>query len=101
MQVVAQSPFHEESADVILRSSNGVNFFAHKIILSLASPIFSDMFSIPQPSTGGQEATRPIVDVTEDDLVLDSLLRYIYPVYNPSFTDFNVLDGVLAVSSPH
>jgi len=36
-------------ADVILRASGGKEFHAHKLVLSLASPVFRDMFSVPQP----------------------------------------------------
>ena len=36
-------------ADCILRSSDGVDFHVVRFILRRASPVFKDMFSIPQP----------------------------------------------------
>ena len=46
----AQPPFDKLSADVILRSSDRVDFRVHRTILVEASPVFSDMFSLPQPT---------------------------------------------------
>ena len=40
----AASPFDKPSADVILRTSDFVDFYVHKVVLSLASAFFEDMF---------------------------------------------------------
>ncbi|KAH9018773.1 hypothetical protein EDB83DRAFT_2232001, partial [Lactarius deliciosus] len=37
-------------ADVIVRSSDHVDFCVHKAILATSSPVFNDMFSLAQPS---------------------------------------------------
>lgn len=37
---VASAPFNKPSADVILRTSDGVDFHVHKMLLSLASSFF-------------------------------------------------------------
>ena len=50
----AAFPFDEGDADATLRTSDNVEFGVHRVILSLASPIFKDMFSMPQPQTGGR-----------------------------------------------
>ena len=44
------SPFSFPAGDVFLRSADNVNFRVHTILLSLASPFFHDMFSLPQTS---------------------------------------------------
>ncbi|KAF9240599.1 hypothetical protein BU15DRAFT_73830 [Melanogaster broomeanus] len=50
-------PFDNIDADVILRSSDNVDFRVFKIILSLTSPVFKDMFTLPQPDN--QSPTSP------------------------------------------
>ncbi len=72
-------PFDDTDADIILRSSDRVDFMVYKVILSKASPVFKDMFSLPQPATETPQDSRPIVDLTENSKVLATLLSAIYP----------------------
>jgi len=67
------------TADIILRSGGPkvVEFRAHRVILSIASPVFETMFSLPQP---GAEKSLPVCDLSEDANTLEVLLRLIYPV---------------------
>ena len=67
------------TADIILRSSGPkiVEFRTHRAILSIASPIFEVMFSLPQP---GIEKSLPVCDLSEDAKTVEVLLRLIYPV---------------------
>ena len=52
---------NDPDADIVLRSSDGVQFRVRKSLLSDASPVFGDMFSIPQPnSTPDSDDTEPI-----------------------------------------
>ncbi|KAI0037504.1 hypothetical protein FA95DRAFT_1506898, partial [Auriscalpium vulgare] len=46
---VAAAPFDDPHTDIILQSSDGTLFHVHKVILSLASPVFSDMLRLAQP----------------------------------------------------
>ncbi|KAI0255772.1 hypothetical protein BJV78DRAFT_1107957, partial [Lactifluus subvellereus] len=78
------APFDDTRADVILRSSDGVNFRVFKIILSLASPIFADMFSIPQPPSNEFHTEPSVVVLSEDSKTLDFVLRHLYPVEHPT-----------------
>jgi hypothetical protein len=59
-------PFDDPRADVVLRSSDGVDLRMHKIDLCRASPVFETMFSLPQPAS-----TEP----AEDDAALESKKR--------------------------
>lgn len=68
-------------ADVILRASGGKELHAHKLVLSLASPVFRDMFSVPQPSIGSSRT--PMVDVDDLPEALRMFLQIIYPIPNP------------------
>ncbi|TFY52019.1 hypothetical protein EVJ58_g10249 [Rhodofomes roseus] len=82
----ASFPFNSPHADVILRSSDGMNFRVRKAILAEASPFFETMFSLPngaeQPAhTGGSDAQPglPVVPMSESSTVVDGLLRFCYP----------------------
>lgn len=80
---LAGAPFDDARADLILRSSDGVPFRVFKIILSLASPVFADMFSIPCPASQQSDDQIPVVDLSEDSKDLDVALRHLYPVRSP------------------
>ncbi|KAK0504381.1 hypothetical protein EDD18DRAFT_1133362 [Armillaria luteobubalina] len=76
---VASHPFddvHSAASDVILVSSDEIAFHAHKAILSLASPFFKDMFTLPQPMI---ITSKPIISMAEDSEMLDKILRFCYP----------------------
>ncbi|KAJ7159378.1 hypothetical protein C8R43DRAFT_353671 [Mycena crocata] len=73
-------PFDDPQADTILRSADGADFHVSRAILSLASPFFKDMFSIPQPV---DEADLPVIPVVETGDVLNSILRVWYPGATP------------------
>ena len=79
----APAPFDHAKADIILRSSDNVDFRVFKLFLSLASPFFETLFDIPQPAedVGDQEVKDglAVVCVTENSKTLDALLRFCYP----------------------
>ena len=79
----AAAPFDHAKADIILRSSDHIDFRVFKLFLSLASPFFETLFDIPQPAeeVGDQEVKDglAVVRVTENSKTLDALLRFCYP----------------------
>ncbi|KAH9832642.1 uncharacterized protein C8Q71DRAFT_861024 [Rhodofomes roseus] len=79
----APFPFNRATADLILRSSDRVDFRVRRGIPAEASNFFEDMFQLPQPAVGRSlEETRdalPIVDMEEDSSTLERLLRLCYP----------------------
>lgn len=85
--------FDVPDGDIILRALGppSHDFRVHKLVLSLASPVFKDMFSLPQPTWGGYSGTTPnpagaeIVEVTDPPYAMDFILRMIYPFTPPSF----------------
>lgn len=79
--------FDDPTADFILRSGlPATDFHVHRLILTLASPFFDQMLSLPQPSPG--EATKiPIVEVSEPPETLQLLLQFVYPVPDPIIDD--------------
>jgi hypothetical protein len=76
---LADAPFDRPRADLVLRSSDDVHFRVLKGILSIASTVFADMFSIPSPPSEHQDEIQ-VVPVSEDSTALDLALRHIYPV---------------------
>lgn len=70
---------NSHTADIILRSSGpkSVEFRAHRVILSIASPVFETMFSLPQPVA---DKSLPVCDLSEDANTVEVLLRLIYPM---------------------
>jgi BTB/POZ domain len=68
------------SADVILQSSDLVHFRVHKSALIASSPFFGDMFSLPQPPDDAAPDGLPVVHLSEDAEVLNSLISMLYSV---------------------
>jgi hypothetical protein len=65
----APSPFDDPNADIIVRSSENVDFRMYKFLLALASPFFKEMFEIPQPmNIDGGEKQRFQSDDTRDGI---------------------------------
>ncbi|KAI9062822.1 hypothetical protein FKP32DRAFT_1758411 [Trametes sanguinea] len=85
------SLFNNESADIVVRSSDNVDFRLHKLVLSLASPVFNGMFSLPSD----QNASDNPVEVTETSSTLEGLLRFCYPMGPPTFSQIDDLRLVL------
>ena len=65
-------------ADVIIQSSDFVNFRVRRSILATSSPFFCDLFSLPQPSDHEDVDGLPVVRLPEDANVLDSLIPWLY-----------------------
>ena len=97
--------FTTDDGDIILRAGTEPDskhdFRAHKLILSLASPVFKDMFAFPQPPS--QISNEPhqlhVIDVLDPPEVLDLVLRFVYPgVEPPKITDLSVLSTLLSAT---
>jgi hypothetical protein len=87
--------FDDPAADFILRSGlPATDFHVHRLLLSLASPFFDQMLSLPQPSK--DLANVPTVEVSEPPDILQLLLQFIYPLPDPIIdNDLNTLILVL------
>ena len=100
--------FDNPNADIILRALGPPerDFRVHKIVLSLASPVFKDMFSLPQPTSDDPRkstvAEVEIVEVTDSAEALDIVLRLIYPFVPPSFDgDLDILVECLVIADKY
>ena len=92
--------FCADDADVVIRAAGTRDFRAHKIVLSLVSPIFKDMFTIPQPPIDAL-GTLPHVDVVESAETWENILRTVYPMPNPVIGNLNDLASLLLAAKKY
>ncbi|KAI0335158.1 hypothetical protein GY45DRAFT_1317681 [Cubamyces sp. BRFM 1775] len=88
-----RSPFDDEDADLVLRSSDNIDFWVYKVTLAKASPVFKDMFALPEAHAG-----RQVVTLAEDADTIERLLRILCPVEWPKFTSISEVRPVLAAA---
>lgn len=74
-------------ADVILKVGNQ-NFYCHRLLLSLVSPVFFRMFN----GQFKEHDEREIVLEGKSSESILELLKYIYPQFNGQITDDNIED---------
>jgi len=72
--------FEVPDANIIIRSSDLVDFRVHKSVLVMTSPFFKDLLSLPQPSDSDTFDGLPVIRSSEDSELLDSLVSILYPV---------------------
>ncbi|KIJ65512.1 hypothetical protein HYDPIDRAFT_39446 [Hydnomerulius pinastri MD-312] len=99
----ASWPFQHSKADIILRSSDNVDFRVFRLFLSLASSFFETLFELPQPS--GEVADQEmrdglaVVPVSETSKVLDAFLRFCYPSALAEDPDLDDLTDIVDIFS--
>jgi hypothetical protein len=100
--------FDAPDADIILRTLGPPkrDFRVHKLVLSLASPVFKDMFSLPQPTSNDSRkstvAEVEIVEVTDPAGALDIVLKMIYPFVPPPLDgDLDTLVECLVIAEKY
>ncbi|KAH9911290.1 uncharacterized protein B0H18DRAFT_379396, partial [Fomitopsis serialis] len=103
-----QAPYDRVDGDVILRSCDDVSYRVHRIILTMASPVFADMFSLPQSSdivtpseTDQHTVSPPIVDLTEDGKTIRAILDACYPFKDPDLNDLDAVRTALEAAAKY
>ena len=96
--------FDSPDADIILRaplrpddleSTEFKDFHTHKVILSTASTVFHDMFSVPQPSQPTEgDINLPIIHVVEPAEAFEAFLRLVYPIDPPVIDSLQIVDRI-------
>jgi hypothetical protein len=81
-------------ADIILQSSDGIIFRAHKLILSLASTNLVDKANITQESI-------PVITIPENGRILAKLLELCYPVGDSNLEDSDTALAVLLAATKY
>ncbi|KAA1470184.1 hypothetical protein DENSPDRAFT_675656 [Dentipellis sp. KUC8613] len=103
------STFNYLDGDTILRSSDGVQFRVHNIILRMASPVFDEALSLPKPApkTNVDEDETPqqdnaqVVYVAEDEKTLATMLSFCYPGPPPSLGTLKDAKQALTVAQKY
>ncbi|KAF7378362.1 hypothetical protein MSAN_00262500 [Mycena sanguinolenta] len=81
--------------DIILRTSDGVDFYVQLAILSPVSPVFGTMFTLPQAEDSSQ--IYPVIDVQEASPALDRALRFFYPCTQLTADSLDELTEVIEI----
>ncbi|KAJ3483668.1 hypothetical protein NLI96_g6161 [Meripilus lineatus] len=87
---VASPPFDKPNANLILRSSESIDFRVRRGIMEEVSSVFEDMLSIPQPPSQDKnkdvdyDGDVPIVQLTEHSSTILLVLKLCYPGPGPS-----------------
>ncbi|TCD62581.1 hypothetical protein EIP91_006655 [Steccherinum ochraceum] len=87
-----------QGADTVLQSSDYMLFYVHRVLLSLASPVFAALFDIGTPNHPHDQPTvsgLPIIPVEEKCDVLKTLLHWVYPVLKPPLLEIGHTADVL------
>jgi len=94
--------FNAPDADVVLRSDDArpIDFRVHRCILLAGSPFFQTVFSLPQPQCAAEERV-PVLDFAEPSVILDPLLRFLYPVPDPEVTTLDALVPLLCTATKY
>ena len=96
--------FGPPDGDIILRTQGTPthDFRVHKLVLSLASPVFRDMFGIPQPARDNvPRDDLEVVDVADPPQALDLVLRFVYPSPPPNVDSLDLLVDGLVVTDKY
>ena len=98
-------PFTTQDGDVILRAGpepgSKHDFRVHKVVLSLASHVFKDLFLTAQPD-GSQADPLPVVAITDSPESVDLFLRFIYPgVVPPANPNLANLVALLTIADKY
>jgi hypothetical protein len=72
--------FDLTDTNLIIRSSDLVDFRVHKLVLAIASPFFKDLLSLPQPPDSESVSGLPVVRLSEDSELLNTLVSMLYPI---------------------
>lgn len=79
----AEAPFDDLDADLIIRSSDDVDFRVFKVFLSKTSFFFEGMFRLPQGPSSRDQMMRgglPVITMAEKSSVVKHILQCCYPI---------------------
>ncbi|CAE6472109.1 unnamed protein product [Rhizoctonia solani] len=82
-----------QGGDLTLRSTDGVDFNVHSILLSLASPVFSEILQIGN--------NNQVIQFGENAEVLALMLKFVYPTSTPTVSTMNLLNDGMRVAGKY
>ncbi|KAF8610595.1 hypothetical protein BDV93DRAFT_517694 [Ceratobasidium sp. AG-I] len=80
--------------DMTLRSSDGVTFGVHSILMGLASSVFKDMLSVGAKND-------EIIELAEDSKLISLMLEFIYPTKTPMIASLAVFEQALQIAQKY
>ncbi|TDL16712.1 hypothetical protein BD410DRAFT_776947 [Rickenella mellea] len=93
-----------EDGNVILTTNLSI-FRVHRGLLSMNSPVFADMLTLPQPEASEDILEGlPMVEISDDDDSFTHLLHYFYVpryYYRGSEASFDKISGLLRMSTKY
>ena len=92
--------FCADDADVVIRTAGSLDFRVHKSVLSLVSPVFKTMFTLPQPPVDTPDPL-PHIDVEESAGTWENILRTIYPMPRPIIDNLDDLESLLLTAKKY
>ena len=72
--------FNVSDANLIIRSSDLVDFRVHKSVLAMVSPFFQHPSFLPQPFDSESVDGLPVAQLSESSELLNSLFSLLYPI---------------------
>ena len=102
----SEEAFNWPDGDIILRATHGTetrHFRVHKLFLSFSSPVFNDMFRVPQPPTPSATSNGvDVIDITDPPRALELILRFVYPSVDvPVIENLTVLSEALVLADKY
>ena len=88
-------------ADIVIQSSDLVNFRVRKSILSSSSQFFRDMFLLPQSSVNETIDGLPVVRLSEDAELVRALVTVLYPIPPEIPTSYERVLALLAAAQKY
>ena len=87
----------DQNGDIILRSSDQVEFRVFRWPLQHLYPVFSDMFHLPDPASASppKSSAPPTVQMDETAAVVEVLLRLSYPIDPPIVQDICTMAPII------
>ncbi|KAK2462731.1 hypothetical protein APHAL10511_005249 [Amanita phalloides] len=99
--LVAPHPFDDSDGDLILRTSDKVDFHVHRAILRLSSSVFASMLSFPQPPSQADGLSNNVIDVSDDSKVLYQVLSWIDPRGTLRLGDLDEVAAILTCAEKY
>ncbi|RDX47843.1 hypothetical protein OH76DRAFT_701108 [Lentinus brumalis] len=90
-----RAPFDDVDADIVFRSCDNVDFRLYKVIIAKASRVMHDMLTLPSDPSAADDASPPVVPLTETARTLENVFRLCCPVEHPTITTLEDVHAVL------
>ncbi|TFK84564.1 hypothetical protein K466DRAFT_665074 [Polyporus arcularius HHB13444] len=90
-----RAPFDDDDADIVFRSCDNVDFRLYRVIIAKASRVMHDMLTLPSDPSAADDASPPVVPLTETARTLEHVFRLCCPVEHPTITTLEDVHAVL------